>query len=163
MKLEKFFTFSISNFKDLAVNESFSFGLAHGRVGMGFIACDAIVVEFDLGKGRGDKVCLPFTTTNCNYGGTRRWFLCISCGRRAGLIYYFNSSRLVCRLCIERKYSSQSLRKSDRLRLKRLKLQTKYPTLGTTAEKPKGLHKATWDDILQKYRRLDEAIPDEPC
>ena len=56
---------------------------------------------------------MPITTTPCNFGGQRYWFVCsltkkgIYCGRRVGVLYkdgdYFG-----CRHCYELTYSSRN-------------------------------------------------------
>ena len=53
------------------------------------------------------------TYTDCNYGGSRVWFLCPSCGRRGAKLFsrvpYF-----VCRQCCGLSYQSQAETRDDR-------------------------------------------------
>jgi hypothetical protein len=55
--------------------------------------------------------------TPCGFGGFRPWFVCpgpegLGCNRRAAILYLDTrqSGRLLCRLCLDLAYPSQSLR-----------------------------------------------------
>jgi len=58
------------------------------------------------------KYKVPLTTTPCNYGGKRYWFLCslsrngVHCGRRVGVIYSVGKW-FGCRYCANVAYQSQ--------------------------------------------------------
>ena len=58
------------------------------------------------------KYRVPLTTTPCNYGGKRYWFLCslsrngVHCGRRVGVIYSVGKW-FGCRYCANVAYQSQ--------------------------------------------------------
>ena len=56
---------------------------------------------------------VPLTTTPCNYGGKRYWFLC-SCGRRCGVLY-LQGKHFTCRLCNQLAYRSQSRNRKWRM------------------------------------------------
>ena len=62
--------------------------------------------EFDYG--------IPLTSTPCNYGGYRHWFVCPcpkngnSCGRRVGVLYK-NGDYFACRHCYSLTYASRNL------------------------------------------------------
>lgn len=57
---------------------------------------------------------IPLTTTPCNYGGQRYWFICPwyrngnYCGRRVGVIYK-DGDYFACRHCYNLTYSSRNL------------------------------------------------------
>jgi hypothetical protein len=56
---------------------------------------------------------IPLTTTPCNYGGVRYWFICpwykngTYCGKRVGTIYK-NGDYFACRHCYELTYESRN-------------------------------------------------------
>ena len=47
------------------------------------------------------------TTTPCNYGGGRYWFICITCNRRIGVLY-FGKTLFLCRHCLNLSYESKN-------------------------------------------------------
>ena len=59
------------------------------------------------------------TTQSLHFGNFRRWFLCPSCGRRVGILYYRNN--LACRKCNNIVYRSQYVAKDRRMLLNALK------------------------------------------
>lgn len=48
------------------------------------------------------------TSTRCNYGGTREWFICPSCSRRVGILYR-EKDNFRCRKCLNLVYYSQKI------------------------------------------------------
>jgi hypothetical protein len=84
-----------------------------------------------------------FDRTPCNYGGSRKWFLCPECNRRVGLLYGSNVLFL-CRHCYQLPYASQGEGYLERMSRKIDKLSKK---LGANAyaelwgsSKPKHMH-----------------------
>ena len=56
------------------------------------------------------------TTTKCYFGGTRPWFECNLCSKRAGNLYLNeNGTDLFCRVCSSLRYRSQGFSGSSRL------------------------------------------------
>jgi hypothetical protein len=52
-------------------------------------------------------VALPVTETRQRLGGTRRWWRCPSCGRRAKVLLAVDlSAPIGCRVCLEARYTS---------------------------------------------------------
>lgn len=57
---------------------------------------------------------IPLTTTACNYGGYRDWFICpwyksgVYCGRRVGVLYK-DGDYFACRHCYNLTYASRNL------------------------------------------------------
>ncbi len=48
---------------------------------------------------------IDFTSTPCNYGGKRYWFLCPVCGKRVGKLYLLPEGRYYeCRTCYSLTY-----------------------------------------------------------
>ena len=93
---------------------------------------------------------VPFAWSNTQFGGTRRWFRCLSCGRRCRVVYgggYFR-----CRKCYQLKYETQYERPWGRAITKAQKIRQRLGGDGSMddwfPEKPKGMHWKT-------YRRLE--------
>ncbi|MDR5748025.1 hypothetical protein QCE73_33070 [Caballeronia sp. LZ029] len=61
--------------------------------------------------------------TACTYGGTRAWFECPHCRRRAALLYL--SRQVACRQCFSLAYPSQSEDAFGRMRRKQLKIEVR--------------------------------------
>lgn len=97
---------------------------------------------------------IPLTSTGCNYGGQRPWFIC-HCGKRVAILYaggkYFR-----CRHCYDLAYNSQQEALYDRMVRKCRKIRERlradedldYPIW----RKPKGMHQTTFDKLLKKER-----------
>lgn len=105
--------------------------------------------------------------TPCNYGGTRKWFLCPSCYKRVGILYG-PGKYLRCRKCTGMTYSSQSEGSLDRMVRKARKIRRKLD-IGTNwwdadclsdpiFMKPKGMHQKTFDRLKQAENRLQHGI-----
>lgn len=59
------------------------------------------------------------TRTACHFGGSRPWFQCILCGKRAGVLYLNeDGTHLFCRKCSNLRYRSQTTGGSNRLFLR---------------------------------------------
>lgn len=93
---------------------------------------------------------IGLTRTPCHYGGTRTWFVCLQCGRRA-LILYFKWKQFYCRRCCGLAYSSQRESEPDRLMRKagkiRKRLEADDGFLMPIWKKPKGMHQKTFDRL----------------
>ena len=94
---------------------------------------------------------IPFTETRTNFGGTRRWLQCLSCGQACRILYggtYFR-----CRTCLGLKYESQYEQAYARAASQAHRIRTRLGHYGGLYEpfppKPKGMHWST-------YRRLEE-------
>ncbi|WP_139249395.1 hypothetical protein [Malonomonas rubra] len=95
-----------------------------------------------------------FDHTPCNYGGSRKWFLCPHCHKRIAVIYgagkYF-----LCRHCYDLTYSSQQENPADRLIRKARKIRKDLggddSLTDAFPEKPKHMHWKTY------WRLRDEA------
>ena len=95
---------------------------------------------------------LDVTTTPCNYGKARYWFVCPYCkGRKA--VLYLGGSGLACRKCYRLSYSIENKTRSDRaidgaFKINdRLKFEGAIDCLG---DKPKGMHWKTFNRLLEK-------------
>ncbi|EKD99840.1 MAG: hypothetical protein ACD_22C00166G0006 [uncultured bacterium] len=52
------------------------------------------------------------TTSRCNFGGTRYWFICRFCGRRVGILY-MGDTYFRCRHCLNLTYNSRNENRRD--------------------------------------------------
>lgn len=98
------------------------------------------------------------TETPCHYGGSRLWFECPGCGRRAAKLWGV-SARFRCRVCCGLPYKSQMesdfdlmLRRKDRLEA-RLKHVCDNLYL-----KPKGMHWRTYQRIQAGIEAQEQAV-----
>lgn len=102
------------------------------------------------------------------FGGSRAFWLCPICGRRARFLYR-KDRRFVCRECAKLNYQSQQRTKDsinhfrDGLKLAREKLSWEPP--GYIApmdfprllpDRPKGMHEATYQRHLARFRQYQE-------
>lgn len=102
------------------------------------------------------------TSTPCNLGGVRYWWLCPSCGRRCRVLY--GSKYFVCRKCNPGAYYETQKNKDlltridNELTAIRRKLKAKK-TLATTErlpDRPKGMHWRTYMRLAKRYHHLQE-------
>jgi hypothetical protein len=71
-----------------------------------------IRLRYTITKKSGEKHKMNYrvylTTTECNYGGKRYWFLCPSCTERCRILYLHPTGyRFTCRTCNNLTYASQ--------------------------------------------------------
>ncbi len=101
---------------------------------------------------------VPLDKTPCFFGGHRQWFLCPNCHKRVAILYgagkYF-----FCRHCHNLTYQSCNEPDYQRMLDKAYKLKEK---LGGRAgldsfipDRPKGMHKKTYDKIYSKIIQLE--------
>lgn len=93
---------------------------------------------------------IAVTTTPCHLGGSRPWFSCPACGRRAGVLF-LRSGRFACRRCQHISYQSQSASPTDRL-------CSLFHRLDAQVEdgKPKWQRWATFDRLCDRHERVGE-------
>ncbi len=51
---------------------------------------------------------IGLTTTPCNLGGERYWFVCKDCQRRVGALYLYDELDFTCRHCLDLSYESRN-------------------------------------------------------
>lgn len=93
---------------------------------------------------------IELTTTPCNYGGIRYWFLCPQCGKRVAKIYRKSVGRyFVCRTCNNLTY--RSCKEHD----KRVDAIIKNPHLVARITNLKGarLMFKAYDKMMERRRR----------
>jgi hypothetical protein len=97
--------------------------------------------------------------TPCNYGGSRPWLLCPSCGRRCAVVYFgAPGGRYACRRCSRVAYLSQCEDETGRLWRKQRKIECKLA--GGASEwngwqKPKGMHQQTFDRLRHRIGEIE--------
>ncbi len=98
------------------------------------------------------KQRVEVTTTKCNYGGERVWFVCPCCARRCALVYL--SDQVACRKCQRLNYPSQSDDIPSATWRKQLKLESRLRDARLRL-RPKGMHNRTYERILDELRALE--------
>lgn len=94
-------------------------------------------------------------STECNYGGSRKWFICpaSACRRRVALLY--GGATFVCRHCRELAYPSQNEGPSDRTarRAERIRERLGWePGILNGGEvRPKGMHNRTFERLCAEH------------
>jgi hypothetical protein len=103
---------------------------------------------------------IPIEYTPCPYGGHRPWFLC-DCGARVVYLYLVDG-RFACRVCCGLAYLTQRVPDEERVLIGAYKVRQRLGSSGDTSlpfpERPKGMHKTTYQRFQQEdRRRLQEA------
>ena len=106
--------------------------------------------------GRPVQVRLDYTA--CNLGGQRVWWRCPCCGRRAAIIYVVRS-KTACRCCWRLRYKVEALNDGDKAFRRADKLRARLGWVPGVAfgegHRPKGMHRATYDKLLNRYRAAE--------
>lgn len=96
--------------------------------------------------------------TRCNFGGSRVWFQCPRCYRRAAKLF-LRGARFACRHCQRLVYASQSEDAIGRTWRRQAKLEGH---LGPNWTRPKGMHSKTRERLLDRIwdceERRDDAL-----
>jgi hypothetical protein len=130
---------------------------------VGDIACDARD-KADLHRGDHSWIVYPLwvTWTPCNYGGSRPWLHCPNrgCGRRVAKLYLGNIY-FACPRCYRLAYTSQTERRRERLQRRQDKLLRRLDSDESCLNKPKGMHRTTFERLVDEVDELDMAIDEE--
>ncbi len=101
---------------------------------------------------------VPFAFTAQNFGGQRRWFVCLSCGRKCAVLY--GGTHYRCRKCWNLAYQSQHelphFRALSQAQKYRRRLGGSECTYDPFPERPKGMHRRTYNRIRERGEGLDE-------
>ncbi len=116
-----------------------------------------LVYTIDPNTDSAEKIdyCIPISYTDCNYGGSRPWFICPAegCGRRVAFLY-FKDKHFLCRHCHELSYISRQENDYMRLLSKAQKIRVKLGGSGNTSDlfppKPKHMHRKTYEVLQEK-------------
>lgn len=100
--------------------------------------------------------------TACHIDGSRPWFSCPECGRRAAILYSISAGKFACRKCRRLAYPSQSETMSDRghraANNLRRRLGWKVGIANPEGGKPKWMHQATFDKLRLRYAKVAHAV-----
>jgi hypothetical protein len=97
-----------------------------------------------------------------HYGGFEAYFRCPLCDRRCSKLYLLGS-QFRCRHCTNLPYRSQSLAPEDRLARahnryrRKIDLDATRLDLGVIPDRPKGMHRATYDRLTERALAVLEA------
>lgn len=91
--------------------------------------------------------------TRCHFGGSRSWFVCPRCSARVAVLY-LRGGRFACRRCQRVSYASQSEDHCARTWRKQARLEAR---LGKHWRRPKGMHRATHERLLDVIMACEDA------
>jgi hypothetical protein len=101
---------------------------------------------------------IGLTWSDCNYGGSRPWFVCPGCARRVGKLFGVGKLFL-CRHCYNIAYSSQNETSYDRLLRKVQGIRERLGGSGNLSmpfpPKPKGMHYETYYRIRFRCNSME--------
>lgn len=120
------------------------------------------ITLIDTFKCRNTQIHLKLTTTPCQYGGFRYWFLCGQCDKRVGVVYE-RDKVFCCRHCLSLGYKSQRLQLHERQSKKLMKLYKKMgwqalENLHKQGIKPKYMKMQTFEKICSKISQQVKAL-----
>ena len=99
---------------------------------------------------------VPFVLTPMRFGGQRRWFQCLRCGRKCRVL--FGGRRFRCRRCHRVRYASQSETRLDRAHRGMFKIVKRLDPkeqCNDLPEKPKRMHWRTYNRLVERYEHYD--------
>ena len=100
-------------------------------------------------------------STPCRYGGFRRWFLCLKCGRRCTVLH-FVGGMFACRQCHKLVYASQSENARSRLFRRvdaiRARLGWKPGILSPNGAKPDRMHWRNYLGLRDELAKLTDLL-----
>lgn len=116
-------------------------------------------------RGKSYNYSIKLSRTPCNYGGHRHWFNCPSCSRRTSVLYRIGT--YVCRHCTRAAYGSQLEQPIDnlfrRLNAIRARLGWQAGIAHGVGERPKGMHRTTYNKIIWEYMNLMDRLLGAQC
>lgn len=134
-----------------------------GSIGVNVVSASCVTLRYTYtlqNEPRNIADDIPVVRTGCAYGGTRPWFCCPRCARRAAVLY-LRGGRFGCRKCQRVVYASQSEDVLDRMWRKQSKLER---WLGKNWQRPKGMRLRTYEALRERIwdleRGRDEALAD---
>lgn len=119
--------------------------------------------------------------TDCNYGKSRAWLHCPTCGRRVFRLFYYDHTfsgdtqvhYLACRHCYGLTYQQRRSRGFDRYQDRAAKIKSKLIRRGAREiegmpwyippNKPKGMHWRTYEGLMKKFERASEQADEMFC
>jgi hypothetical protein len=126
-------------------------GRPRGKI---LLAAHDIDVELVVGDRR---QYVPIVTTKQPLGGEGPWFEC-DCGERAAILY---GPRFLCRRCRRIAYSSQQESRRYAAPRRAQKIRTKlggsFSMSEPFPERPKGMHRRTYEKLRARYVNFEQA------
>lgn len=111
-------------------------------------------------RGGSYSYSIKLSKTACQYGGYRHWFNCPSCSKRTNVLYC--TGTYLCRCCIGANYGSQLEQPIDnvfrRLNAIRARLGWQVGIANGYEQRPKGMHRTTYDKLICDYDNLMERL-----
>ena len=102
---------------------------------------------------------IPVVETVSNFGGRRQWFQCLSCHSRCRILY--GGAQFRCRRCQNLKYDTQYEPPFARAATSALKIRELLGGKGGLDDlfppKPKGMHRKTYEQLMNREERMQEA------
>ena len=100
-------------------------------------------------------------STECNFGGSRKWFICPAWGCRRRVAVLHGGAVFACRTCHQIAYPSQNENAPDRAlrRAERIREKLGWPAgvLNLPGGKPKGMHWRTYHRLVSEQDRYTNA------
>lgn len=119
---------------------------------------------FGLGGWSGEEVIVHLTYTPCHYGGRRIWFVCPGCEQRAAILH-FAGHGWQCRKCLNLAYPTQCESPSRRRRRRMAAIEGQLTYVrnkrNIPGNRPKGMHRRTFERLLSKWDRDNQALEKE--
>ncbi|HQT03348.1 MAG TPA: hypothetical protein PLU46_00010 [Thiotrichales bacterium] len=120
------------------------------------VMAESDIVVFDYAVTRDGithSVCdtIGLERTPCHFGGSRVWFKCPSCEKRALVLYAGSSGHFACRTCHNLTYSSQCESKFDRNIRRLTKIRKRLNWYGAHVPfRPHYMHRETFERLKQE-------------
>lgn len=106
------------------------------------------------------RYSIQLSKSACHYGSYRYWWLCPKCSKRTSVLYCAGS--YVCRDCIGANYHSQLQQPVDRIYNKLNSLRERFGwqvgIIYGIGERPKGMHRTTFNRLLVEYEQLTNKL-----
>jgi hypothetical protein len=132
---------------------------------------DCMILDFKFRRNGGEwelvNQTINFDETNCNYGNTRKWFLCPHCDKRVAVLYGADKLFL-CRKCYNLPYASQSEGHMERMSRKARKIRHRLDIDNPIFNpdnlsdgiyfKPKNMHQKTFDRLRAVESQAQESM-----
>jgi len=132
---------------------------------------DCMILDYRFRRNGGEwepvNQTIQFSETACNYGNTRKWFLCPHCNKRVAILYGADTLFL-CRHCYKLPYGSQSEGHMERMSRKARKIRHKLDINSPIFDpdnltngiyfKPKHMHQKTFDRLRWKETIAQESM-----
>lgn len=142
-----------------SLNDYPKLSISQYRASLHNTSLDKIPLAYSY-RGKEYRYEVAISRTACNYGGVRYWWLCPKCGKRVGVLYC--AGVYVCRHCIGALYRTQLMQPIDKLFRRVEKIRHKLGWQAGIAHghgnRPKGMHRQTYDRLVWEHDKIANAI-----